>query len=160
MRPAVLGESFADVLQCSVTHPGSDCVGVRLPAVGTGDEDDSPAGATPNHRVEHLAGATDLGDDFDLQSGAPLLVAHLSERRGRRAPGVVDEHLDAAEARLDVAHHVGDSISVGHIGDHAVNTGAGLFHEACDRGGKAPGMTGGHDYRSPFERELFGNDDS
>jgi hypothetical protein len=46
----------------------------------------------------------------------PLLVGHLGDRVPGVDPGVVDQHVQAAEVRMSLVDHLPDGVGVGQVG--------------------------------------------
>ena len=102
--------------------------GRRALAGGRGDVDDA-APAALGHRRERLAHQPHRRHHVELPGGVPVVVGHVVEVAPRRRAGVVDDHVDLAEALLgrgdDAAPASGSVTSSGQVGGATVGDRSG-----------------------------------
>ena len=76
---------------------------LALLAVDRGDIDD-PTPAAIAHAADHLAGHIEDRVHIDPDHIGPLFRRHLVEEAVPGDAGVVDQHIDRAQRRFDLAH--------------------------------------------------------
>jgi hypothetical protein len=55
-------------------------------------------------------------DEIDGDDQIPLVDREILDRRHVLNAGIIDQHIERAEARLSTFDHVGDLIGLGHVG--------------------------------------------
>jgi hypothetical protein len=68
------------------------------------------------HRRQRRARGVEGGGEIDGDDRVPLVDRELVDRRDMLDAGVVDQHVDRAEAVDRLAHHLGDRLGLQHVG--------------------------------------------
>jgi hypothetical protein len=82
------------------------------------DEDDDPALVGDHRAGRHLAGHIPGGVHRQPVHRPPALQGDLLGGRDELSSGVVDEHVDAAEAPEGRVHEDHDLLGLAHVGGH------------------------------------------
>src|SRR5260370_31923219 len=76
---------------------------------------DNPAEAPRPHSLDDRSRHVEAGREIGLDHCIPLLVVHAVDRCVAGDPGIVDEHLDRAEPRLDLFDALGAGMEIADI---------------------------------------------
>ena len=109
--------------QCRLRDAVSDAAAARLKPGHRADIDDPPAAGLAHDRP-HRPRAEERASRVGVHDPRPELgreSGQVGERDGLVEGGVVDQDVDAAEARLDPRDEAVDLVRISHVGSHRLD---------------------------------------
>ena len=77
------------------------------------------------HQRGERIGERDDAHDHGLEEVVELFGIHILDRTGRRAPGIVDEDVDATKRMVHGLQHLVDEMGIGEVCHHIIRLAAG-----------------------------------